>query len=256
MSLGARRGTGPGQTALVVGAAGGIGRAVSLRLASDGIALAISDSNEDGLRSTLEAISANGGRAVMLPTDIADVRSAVALVDRTEEQLGRLSILVYSAGVIEPENASVLALDAWESTFAINVRGAYLVSLRAYPIMRTHGYGRIVFVASMAARTVSVLGGPAYTASKSALLGLARHLAREWTSDGITVNTVSPGLVDTAMGKVGGPQTFERTAASLPLRRAAHPEEIAAAVCFLTSSSASYVSGANLEVHGGASAIS
>ena len=133
-----------------------------------------------------------------------------------------------------------------------NLTGAFLCARAAYPALKATGHGRIVNMASMAGRATSTLGGVHYTTAKAGVLGLTRHLAREWARDGITVNALSPGIVDTPMVREStGEERMAQVLASIPLGRLAEPWEVAALVCFLASDEAAYITGANVDIHGG-----
>jgi 3-oxoacyl-[acyl-carrier protein] reductase len=159
---------------------------------------------------------------------------------------------VNNAGVLRSTPAADIAAAEWHLVIDANLTGAFLVAHAVYPSMRRRGAGRIVNMASMAGRATSTLGGAHYTAAKAGVLGLSRHLAREWAADNITVNAVSPGIVDTPMVRGATDEgQREQIRASIPLGRLADPAEIAALVCFLASDEAGYITGANVDIHGG-----
>ena len=145
-----------------------------------------------------------------------------------------------------------MTAEEWHLVVDANLTGSFLCARAAYPALRDSGHGRIVNVASMAGRATSTLGGVHYTTAKAGVLGLTRHLAREWARDGITVNAVSPGIVDTPMvrGATDAARMTEVLAA-IPMGRLADAAEIAALIAFLASDEAAYITGANVDIHGG-----
>jgi NAD(P)-dependent dehydrogenase (short-subunit alcohol dehydrogenase family) len=228
-----------GKTALVVGGTLGIGRAAAERLASEG-ATVITGGRED---------------EATLPGDVRDEAYATALVERC----GALDVLIYTAGVQRYGTVETTEPETWDEVFGVNVRGAYLAARAAVPALRAHGGGAIVLVSSVQA-TASQTGVAAYTASKGALSALARAMALDHVADGIRVNSVAPGSVDTPMlrsaaDRFRGEHTTDEVVASWgrmhPLGRVSRPEEVAAAIAYLASDDASAVTGAELRVDGG-----
>jgi len=228
-----------GKTALVVGGTLGIGRAAAERLASEGARVVTGGREDDAT----------------LPGDVRDEAYARALVERC----GGLDVLVYSAGVQRYGTVETTPPETWDEVFAINVRGAYLAARAAVPAMRERGGGAIVIVSSVQA-TASQTGVAAYAASKGALSTLARTMALDHARDGIRVNSVAPGSVDTPMLRWAADQfRGERSSDDVvadwgrmhPLGRVSAPEEIAAAIAYLASDDASTVTGAELRVDGG-----
>jgi NAD(P)-dependent dehydrogenase (short-subunit alcohol dehydrogenase family) len=241
-----------GRVAIVTGAGQGIGRAIAERFAADGGSVVIADLSEPTARRTAEAIQAGGGRAVAVITDVTKPTDADWLAAAAIDAYGRIDVLVNNAGILRSTRAAEVSAEEWHLVVDANLTGAFLCSRAAYPALKASGHGRIVNMASMAGRATSTLGGVHYTTAKAGVLGLTRHLAREWARDGITVNALSPGIVDTPM--VRGSTDEARMAqvlASIPLGRLADPAEIASLVCFLASDEAAYITGANVDIHGG-----
>jgi NAD(P)-dependent dehydrogenase (short-subunit alcohol dehydrogenase family) len=214
--------------------------------------VAVADLNADTAAAVARSIETAGGRALAVRTDVTDPADAEQLAAETLRELGRIDVLVNNAGILRSTRAAEVTPEEWHLVIDANLTGAFLCARFAYPALRASGHGRIVNVASMAGRATSTLGGVHYTTAKAGVLGLTRHLAREWARDGITVNAISPGIVDTPM--VRGSTDDARMAqvlASIPLGRLAEPAEIAALICFLASDEAAYITGTNVDIHGG-----
>jgi 3-oxoacyl-[acyl-carrier protein] reductase len=241
-----------GRVAIVTGAGRGIGRAIAERFASDGAAVAVADLDDAAARDTASAIEAAGGSAFAVHADVTRPDDVAALAVAATDRFGAIDILVNNAGILRSTRAADVSPDEWHLVIDANLTGSFLCAQAAYPSLRDSGHGRIVNLASMAGRATSTLGGVHYTTAKAGVLGLTRHLAREWARDGITVNAISPGIVDTPMAR--GATDAARMAdvlASIPMGRLADPAEIAALVAFLASDEAAYITGANVDIHGG-----
>jgi NAD(P)-dependent dehydrogenase (short-subunit alcohol dehydrogenase family) len=241
-----------GRVAIVTGAGRGIGRAIAERFASDGASVAVADLDDAAARETVSATEAAGGSALAIHADVTRPDDVAALVAATTDRFGRIDILVNNAGILRSTPAAKVSPEEWHLVIDANLTGSFLCARAAYPPLRDSGHGRIVNLASMAGRATSTLGGVHYTTAKAGVLGLTRHLAREWARDGITVNAISPGIVDTPMAR--GATDAARMAdvlASIPMGRLADPAEIAALVAFLASDEAAYITGANVDIHGG-----
>ena len=241
-----------GRVAIVTGAGQGIGRAIAERFAADGAAVAVADLNGETAAEVARSIEAAGGRAIAVRADVTSAADAERLAVETERALGRIDVLVNNAGILRSTRAAEVSPEEWHLVVDANLTGAFLCARFAYAALRSSGHGRIVNVASMAGRATSTLGGVHYTTAKAGVLGLTRHLAREWARDGITVNAISPGIVDTPMVRGSTDDArMEQVLASIPLGRLAEPAEIAALIAFLASDEAAYITGANVDIHGG-----
>jgi NAD(P)-dependent dehydrogenase (short-subunit alcohol dehydrogenase family) len=241
-----------GRTAIVTGAGRGIGRAIALRLAAEGARVIVADIDGPAARTTTREIRGTGGTARAQRVDVTRPASVGSMVGSSIARFGDIDVLVNNAGMLRSTRAADIAAAEWHAVLNANLTGAFLVAHAVYPSMRRRGAGRVVNMASMAGRATSTLGGAHYTAAKAGVLGLSRHLAREWAADGITVNAVSPGIVDTPMVQgATDARRREQIRASIPLGRLADPDEIAALVCFLASDEAGYITGANVDIHGG-----
>jgi 3-oxoacyl-[acyl-carrier protein] reductase len=236
-------------SALVTGASKGIGAAVARSLAADGWAVGIGyRSDEDGARATLEAIESAGGRGALVPGDISN-GSSEELVARCEEQLGPVLALVNNAGVRADGLALQLDDDAWERVIDTNLTAAFRLTRRAMRGMVRARFGRIVNVASVVGPRANA-GQANNAAAKAGLIGMTKTIAAEVARRGVTVNAVAPGFIETGMTAELPIDVTE----VVPARRPGRPEEVAAAVRFLASDDAGYVTGTTLFVDGGMSA--
>ncbi len=243
--------------ALVTGASRGIGRATAILLAEQGYAVGVNYlSNEMAARAVVNDITVNGGRAIALQADIADEAQVVAMFRRINDELGPITALVNNTGILfQQTTIENLSAERINKVLSTNVTGYFLCCREAVKIMsHRHGGkgGAIVNVSSAASR----LGAPGeyvdYAASKGAVDTLTTGLALEVAACGIRVNCVRPGLIYTEMHASGGePGRVDRVKASLPMQRGGQPEEVAQAICWLLSDSASYVTGSFLELAGG-----
>jgi NAD(P)-dependent dehydrogenase (short-subunit alcohol dehydrogenase family) len=247
--MAAHEGRVAGKVALVTGAEGGIGRATAVALAAEGARLVLGDVVDP--RETVKAILDTGAdRVVTVNLDVRSAADAERAVDRAIEQFGRLDILVNNAGVGKPAALAEVTDELWDWMLDINLKGPFICARAAAPRM-TAG-GAIVNVASLAGRASSPGMACAYSASKAGLLGLTRHLAKELAPRGIRVTAVNPGVVLTPLAIDNyPPDHLARTIETVPLGRAAQPEEIASVIVFLASDAASYVTGASLDANGG-----
>jgi 2-hydroxycyclohexanecarboxyl-CoA dehydrogenase len=241
------------QVAIVTGAASGIGKATAVRLAGEGASVLIGDLNSDGAATVAAAICEQGGRAVAFGVDVTDAPAVRAMTEHARQAFGRVDILVSNAGWDRAGPFADTDEELWDRVIAINYRGHLATCHAVLPYMREQGGGRIVTVASDAGR-VGSSGEVVYSGAKGAVIAFTKGLAREVARDGITVNCVAPGLVDTPM-LAGIAEGHEKLIAaivrSIPLGRTAVPDEIAAAICFFASSDAGYITGQTLSVNGG-----
>lgn len=240
-----------GKVAVVTGGSRGIGRAIAEALGSHGAHVVVGyASGEAAAAETVQSITQAGGKAEALRIDVSDTAEAERVVGEVAKRLGRLDILVANAGISVDGLLLRLKDEDFDRILAVNLKGAIATARAAIkPMMRSRS-GRIVFVSSVVGETGNV-GQTAYAASKAALLGAAKSIAREYASRGITVNAVTPGFVDTDMTRALTDEQRAAIAASIPLGRTGTPREVAAAVLFLASDEASYVTGQALRVNGG-----
>ena len=236
---------------LVTGAGQGIGRAIALRLARDGVWIGVCDLNAETAWSVAGEIEASGGGAAAVVGDIS--RDAARIVAEVEERLGGLAILVNNAGAWHKSMVQDMSEADWRRVIDVNLNGVFAMSRAALPSLRKDGHGRIINIASTAAIRIGYASGACYTASKAAILGLTRHLAYETARDGITVNAICPGTTLTAViAKESEAERRERLK-SIPTGRFPTPEDHAELAAFLASGAASSITGQAIVVDAGAS---
>ena len=240
-----------GKVAIVTGGSRGIGRATSVALAEAGAHVIVNfRANEEAAAQTLRLIEEAGGRAEALAFDVADAKAVDAAVQQVAKAHGRIDILVNNAGISIDQLLLRVTEKDMEATWATNVNGALFCAKACIRPMMKQRSGRIINLSSVVAESGNA-GQVVYASSKAALLGLTRTLAREYASRGITVNAVAPGFIDTEMTEDLPDAAKQGIVDQTPLGRIGRPEEVAAAVVFLASEEASYITGQVLRVNGG-----
>lgn len=240
-----------GKVAIVTGASRGIGRATAEALAAQGAYVVVNYvRGEEEAKRVVAAIEEKGGKAEALGFDVANMKATEDAIADVAKRLGRLDILVANAGIAGDNLVLRVKEEEIDRLFAVNVKGAIASARAAIKVMMRSRAGRVVFLSSIVGEMGNA-GQAVYSASKAALLGLTKTLAREYASRNVTVNAVAPGFIDTDMTSVIGAPAKEGMLATIPLGRTGKAEEVAAAVAFLCSDEASYITGETLRVNGG-----
>jgi NAD(P)-dependent dehydrogenase (short-subunit alcohol dehydrogenase family) len=247
-----------GKVALLTGAGSGIGRMAASMFAAEGAAVVVADVVADAARKVAAEVVASGGRAEPVAVDVADADQVQAMVDTTTGAFGRLDILFNNAGIFPADDGGVLDTPpaTWQRVMEVNLQGVWLGCRAAIPAMLASGGGSIVNVASFVALVGAATAQVAYTASKGGVLALSREIAVEYARQGIRVNSICPGPIETPLlaELLRDPDRRARRLVHVPMGRFGRPEEIAAAALFLASDEASFVTGSALVVDGGITA--
>jgi 3-oxoacyl-[acyl-carrier protein] reductase len=240
-----------GKIALVTGGSRGIGRATAQVLAEQGAEVAISYvGNEAAAKETVSSIEAAGGKAQALRFDVSETAATEQAIAEFAKRAGRLDILVANAGIAIDGLLLRLKEDDFDRILAVNLKGAVASARAAIKVMMRAKAGRVIFLSSVVGEMGNA-GQTAYAASKAALIGVTKSIAREYASRNITVNAVTPGYVDTDMTHGLSDELRQKMLESVPLGRTATSREVAAAIAFLASDEAGYVTGTALRVNGG-----
>jgi 3-oxoacyl-[acyl-carrier protein] reductase len=246
-----------GRTALVTGGARGIGAAAALGLAREGADVVVAD--VASVAETVRRVEAFGRRALAIVADVSSAADVRRMVDETIAALGRIDILVNSAGVVQRESLLETTEAVWDRVVDIDLKGTFLCIQAVYPHMKARGYGKIVNVSSISGIIGGAVSkasdtpeqrkgrsGPAYAAAKGGVIALTRWVAKDVAKDGLYVNSVAPGAVETEMTR-----GFDYGVQALPIARMGSPLDIAEAILFLASDASNYITGQVLNVDGG-----
>jgi 3-oxoacyl-[acyl-carrier protein] reductase len=242
-----------GKVALVTGASRGIGKAIALALGKSGAKVACIARNEGKLKETAAEIAGGGGTATVHLCDVVDSAAVQATVDAVVETQGRLDIVVNNAGITKDTLLPMMSDDDWDKVIAANLRSVFLFTRAASKVMMRQRYGRIINMSSVS----GLMGNPGqsnYSASKAGIIGFTQTVARELAKRKITVNAICPGFIATDMAEALGEAIIEEVKKRIPAQRIGEAEEIADAVLYLASDSASYITGQVLTVDGGMTA--
>jgi len=244
------------RTAVVTGAARGIGAATARRLARDGMSVAVLDLDADSCTPVVAEIEASGGRALPVGADVTSEEAVTEAVERIASDLGAPTVLVNNAGILRDNLLFKMTLDDWDAVMSVHLRGAFLMSRAVQSHMVTARWGRIVSLSSISA--LGNRGQANYSAAKAGLQGLTRTLAIELGPFGVTANAIAPGFIASDMTaataeRIGIPfdEFLEMAAKEAAVRRVGVPEDVANAVAFLVSDDASFISGQTIYVSGG-----
>jgi 3-oxoacyl-[acyl-carrier protein] reductase len=238
------------RTAFITGASRGIGRACALALSEAGARVALASRNTAQLEELAGEIRAQGREAFAVTMDMASAESIQSAFVKTAKEFGPVAILVNNAGITKDGLALRMKKDDWDSVLATNLTGSFLATQQVLQHMMKERWGRIINISSV----VGEMGNPGqanYVASKAGLIGLTKALAQEMGSRNITVNAVAPGFIETDMTQKLSPELRDNMVGHIALKRIGEPQDVAAAVCFLASEEARYITGHVLNVNGG-----
>ncbi|MDA8745905.1 3-oxoacyl-[acyl-carrier-protein] reductase [Rubripirellula amarantea] len=239
-----------GQVAIVTGASQGLGKAVAIALGMNGATVVCLARNADKLADTVKEIEAAGGKAEAVSCDVTDREAAAAAIEGANKKHGGLHILVNNAGITRDKLMRGMSDEEWDSVIATNLTSCFVCCRTAAGIMRRKKYGRIINMASIS----GMIGNPGqanYSASKAGMIGFTRTISKELISRGVTVNAVAPGFIESDMTKELGDVVLEEAKKRIPAKKLGRAEDVAAAVLFLASQDAGYISGQTLVVDGG-----
>ena len=243
-----------GRVAVVTGAASGMGQAIARHLAARGDRVGLLDLHGDAALRAADGLRATGATAIAVEADVADRRAVDAALDKVRTELGPIAIMVTSAGLDAFERFTDITVESWERVLAVNLSGTFHCLQAAVPDMLKARWGRMVTISSSSAQSGAARMAH-YVASKGGVIGLTKALALELAPHGITVNTIPPGFIDTAMTRRaearGDLPNLDAVIARTPVRRAGTAEDVAAACAFLCSDEAGYITGQAINVNGG-----
>ena len=239
-----------GQVAIVTGASQGLGKAVAVALASNGATVACLARNAEKLAATVSEIEAAGGKGIAVPCDVTDRQTLDGAIKQVAADQGRLDILVNNAGITRDKLARGMSDEDWDAVLATNLTSSFVACRAAAGIMRKKKSGRIINMASIS----GIIGNPGqanYSASRAGMMGMTRTMSKELVSRGITVNAVAPGFIASEMTEAIPVAIRDEVVKAIPAKRMGDPADVAAAVLFLASADAGYISGQTIVVDGG-----
>ncbi len=240
------------RVAIVTGGAKGIGKEVAFTFTREGAKTALVDVDQEGLGLLRNEIEKGGGVAISLPCDISKSVEVREMVNRAHRTFGRIDILVNNAGIIRRGTIETMTEEDWDQVIEVNLKGTFNCCRAVVEIMKQQGYGKIVNVSSIAGKMGDITSAPGYGSSKAAMDALTKTLARQLARYGINVNGVAPHAIETEMSAQWSEERRKEIIASIPLGRLGKPGDVAEAVLFLASDSASFITGEILDVNGGA----
>lgn len=239
------------RVALVTGAARGLGKAIAEALLIEGKDVILADIDGDELEKTVDALKETPGRGYPLMMDVSDNASIASGIEEVKQEFPGVHILVNNAGIMHITPIPEITEEEWERVFAVNLKGAFFLFQRVLPFMEEEGWGRVVNISSLAGRMGGFENGVTYSASKAGLIGLTRALATRVAGKGVTVNALAPGTARTDIVKQFTSEKLRGLEKMVPVGRLGEPADTAAAVCFLVSEKAGFVTGTVLDVNGG-----
>ena len=243
-----------GQVVIVTGSGSpkGIGKTIALTFAGQGATVVVADMNSEGVKASVADIEAAGGKAFGITVDITSPDSVQSMADTVMDRFGRIDVLVNNAGISQKVTVEDMTLEDMKRIFNVNMFGLFLCTQACMKPMRAAKYGRIVNLSSVSGkRGGGVFGGAHYSASKAAVLAFSKNLSREISSEGITINSVCPGLINTEIWKSLPQEAADKIISDIPMGRPGETQEVANAIVFLASKEASYITGEEIDINGG-----
>ena len=243
-----------GQVVIVTGSGSpkGIGRTIAQTFAKQGAMVVLTDINQEGVEANAKEIEAIGGKAYAVAGNICDKASVDALIADIMEKFGRIDVLINNAGISQKVTVADMTMADIQRIFNVNMFGLFQITQAVCEVMKKQNYGRIVHLSSVSGkRGGGVFGGAHYSASKAAVLGFSKNLAREVSKYGITTNCVCPGLINTEIWKSMPTEQAKAVIDSIPMGRPGETQEVADTIVFLASKEASYITGEEIDINGG-----
>lgn len=240
------------QVALITGGADGLGKAIGNRLAAEGATVILADKNEAKLAMAIAEVSKASTTVSGLPLDIAEEDAVRRVYKQVSDQFGRLDIMVNAAGIVGPTNTPIedYSAIAFDDVYRVNLKGAFLMTKYAIPLMAKRNYGRILLIASIAGKE----GNPnmvGYSATKAGVIGLVKGVGKEYATKGITVNGLAPAVIKTAMNADTTPEQLKYMTDKIPMGRLGTVEEVASVASWIVSPEASFSTGFTFDISGG-----
>jgi 3-oxoacyl-[acyl-carrier protein] reductase len=239
-----------GKIAIVTGAAQGIGKVIALGLAKCGADMAVSDINEDSLSSAVKEIEALGRKAIAVKMDVSSLKDCEAMVKKTIDAFGKVDILINNAGITRDTVLLRMKEEQWDQVIQVNLKGTFNCTKAVIRSMFKQKSGKIINISSVTG-AMGNAGQSNYSASKAAVMGFTKSIAREYAHCGITVNAVAPGFIKTAMTDAIPEKDRDAMISIIPAKRLGLPEDVADTVCFLASDKANYITGQVIHINGG-----
>ena len=243
-----------GQIVIVTGSGSpkGIGRTIAKTFARQGATVILTDINREGISANVQEINDMGGKAYGLVCNICDKASVDTLIADIMEKFGRIDVLINNAGISQKVTVADMSIADMQRIFSVNIFGLFQITQAVCEIMKPQRYGRIVHLSSVSGkRGGGIFGGAHYSASKAAVLGFSKNLAREVSRFGITTNCVCPGLINTEIWKSLPEEEAKAVIDTIPMGRPGETQEVADAIVFLASREASYITGEEIDINGG-----
>jgi len=239
-----------GKTAIVTGAAQGIGKVIALSLAKCGADIAVSDINEDSLNAAIKEIEVLGRKAIAVKMDVSSLKDCEDMVKKTIDAFGKVDILINNAGITRDTVLLRMKEEQWDQVIQVNLKGTFNCTKAVIRSMFKQKSGKIINISSVTG-AMGNAGQANYSASKAAVMGFTKSIAREYAHCGITVNAVAPGFIKTAMTDAIPEKDRDAMISIIPAKRLGLPEDVADTVCFLASDMANYITGQVIHINGG-----